>query len=98
MIQFREKLLFELTNHYEIVETQVRVEFGIIDILTPDEIIEIKRISGWKSAIGQLLAYGRDFPDKHLRMHLFGRVRTDMLQKITEICHCVDISVTHETI
>jgi len=46
---------------------------GIVDILTPTTIIEIKNWNCWKHALGQLLAYYVHFPDKTMRAHFFRR-------------------------
>jgi hypothetical protein len=51
--------------------TEVACSSGFVDIVTPTEIIEVKRASLWKAALGQVLAYGQDFPDKKLRVHLY---------------------------
>jgi hypothetical protein len=45
---------------------------GRIDILTSTEIIEVKLIKNWKAAIGQVLVYNLEYPDKTPRIHLCG--------------------------
>ena len=45
---------------------------GIIDILTPYSIIEIKRWHSWKHAVGQILCYHRYYPNRMMRIHFFG--------------------------
>lgn len=52
--------------------TEIPCSAGIVDIVTPKEIIEVKRAPLWKAAMGQALAYSQDFPDKTPRVHLFG--------------------------
>lgn len=52
--------------------TEVSVECGRIDVLTPTEVIEVKRVKGWKGAIGQVMVYGRVFPSRTKRIHLYG--------------------------
>lgn len=51
---------------------EVPCSSGTIDVLTPDEIIEVKRAALWKAALGQVLAYSVDFPAKTPRVHLYG--------------------------
>ncbi len=36
---------------------------GRIDLLTSDRVIEVKRESRWKSALGQILSYGEYYPN-----------------------------------
>ena len=51
---------------------EVPCSAGVVDIVTPREIIEVKRAPLWKAAMGQVLAYSTDFPDRKPRVHLFG--------------------------
>lgn len=53
---------------------------GIIDILTPETIIEIKRWETWKTAQGQLLAYQDHFPNHNMRAHFFGKMPSDEMR------------------
>lgn len=70
---------------------------GIIDILTNTEIIEIKCWSNWKSAIGQLFAYGYYYPNHMKRIHLFGQAPDEKLQQaIFAICASLRIGVSIE--
>lgn len=45
---------------------------GIIDILTQTELIEIKHWIAWKSAIGQVMAYSRYYPDHKKIIYFIG--------------------------
>jgi hypothetical protein len=74
-------------------KTEVVIEgIGRIDILTKKEIIEVKRVSGWKSAIGQVKSYGKYYPKHRLRVHLFGDMTERRLKTIQE--HCKDEGIT----
>lgn len=42
---------------------EVKTPVGFIDVLTPTTIYEVKELKQWKSAIGQLLAYDRYYPN-----------------------------------
>ena len=44
---------------------------GRCDILSDDEVVEVKRYSSWRHALGQVLSYGHFFPGRSLRIHLF---------------------------
>lgn len=47
-----------------------------IDILTPDEVIEIKRWITWPHAMGQILNYQRSYPDRKMRVLFFDKKPT----------------------
>ena len=53
---------------------EYRCKFGRIDILTKSEAIEVKRVSGWKQAVGQALIYA-DATERIPRVHLYGKDR-----------------------
>lgn len=78
---------------------EVRTESGDIDVLTEKELIEVKVHDKWKNAVGQVLAYGMDYPTKRKRIHLFGdindaesAVRNTRL--CVKLCNQLDIDVT----
>lgn len=48
------------------------VDIGIIDILTPTMVCELKNWENWLKALGQILAYSYYFPDREKRIHFFG--------------------------
>ena len=76
-------------------EIEVETEFGFIDILTKDELIEIKIGHDWKCGIGQLLAYGEYYKDHVKRLHLFD-FKYD--KKIDKICEKYNIKLSYEII
>ena len=39
---------------------EVMIASGIVDILTPDKVIEVKKADNWKHALGQTLAYSAE--------------------------------------
>lgn len=51
---------------------EVQTIAGVIDVVTCNEIIEVKDVKRWKQAIGQVLVYGLEFPCHRKRIHLFG--------------------------
>jgi RecB family endonuclease NucS len=64
-------------------QTEVTTEFGRIDILTPTEVIEVKRATQWKQAIGQVEIYLHAYPNHRPRIHLFGKTKhKTMIQKL----------------
>ena len=57
-IDYAEKVIID-SLHLELGgEIEVRCLAGNIDLFTSTEIIEIKQLTGWKGAIGQILVYG----------------------------------------
>jgi hypothetical protein len=54
-------------------EIEVKTPVGPIDLFTDNEIIEIKKVENWKSALGQILIYGKHYPNHQKRIHLFGK-------------------------
>lgn len=73
---------------------EVNTPVGKIDILTDKEIIEVKRVSGWKSAVGQILVYGYYYPNHQKRIHLFGKCSPNIKQLIHLHCEKLNIQVT----
>jgi len=53
-------------------QTEVVTAVGRIDLLTETEIIEVKQVSDWKAALGQILTYSAFFPEHTKRIHFFG--------------------------
>ena len=66
-----------------------------IDILTDDEIIEVKSFNCRMSAVGQILYYHNFYNDRKMRIHLFDNngKRDEIFDKI---CYNVNISVTYD--
>ena len=52
-------------------EIEVECKYGRIDIVTSDKIIEIKKSRNWKQALGQILIYSSEYPDKMMCIYLF---------------------------
>jgi hypothetical protein len=67
-------------------KTEVQTPSGRIDILTKTEVIEVKRASGYKSAIGQVKCYGQHYPNHKIRIHLFGKLTQSRLKIIQTDC------------
>eukprot|EP00899_Mesostigma_viride_P006021 jgi/Mesvir1/1541/Mv14524-RA.1 len=80
---------------------EVRCSTGIIDILsdTSKTLIEVKEVSSWVHAVGQLLVYGRDYPGYRLQLHLFMTTKSPPItsekwRSINETCKSFGIDVT----
>lgn len=77
--------------------TEVSCPAGRIDIVTADEVIEVKVLSGsqWKAAIGQVISYGHCYPKHRKRIHLFGvEPSKEKLEVILGICLANNIYVS----
>lgn len=71
---------------------------GVIDVLTEDEVIEIKYYKNWQRGMGQVLAYGSHYTDRAKRLHLFahnGDNRVDeFVSQATSVCTKYGVQVT----
>jgi len=76
---------------------EVKTLAGDIDLLTSDQIIEVKGVKDWKSALGQILVYGEYYPSHQKRIHLFGETQTSYLELIKSHCSTLNVIVTHQT-
>lgn len=74
-------------------EIEVFTDSGYIDLLTDNEIIEIKNGKNWKEAVGQILMYGLNFPKHTKRIHLFDIEKN---KNIEDKCKMYDINVSYE--
>lgn len=86
---YRDKLANQLNG-----KTEVQTPVGRIDILTKTELIEVKKVNGWKNAIGQVKSYGRYYPEHRLRIHLFGKLTQSLLETIQQHCQSENITLT----
>ncbi len=66
---------------------------GYIDLVTSDVIIEIKEISQWKAALGQIISYGEYHQEKSKELYLFGSSTFDK-GPIISICSKYGVKVT----
>ncbi len=79
------------------VKTEIAIETGFLDILTPKEIIEVKNSKDWKSAVGQILIYGLSFPDRKKCIHLFDKKHIERIEIIKKTCEEFKIIVSWDS-
>lgn len=80
-------------------QVEVAVEEGLADIVTEEEVIEVKAFSKWKHALGQVLAYDYSIRKQKRRIHLFGEEASpSLLPRICECCSHYGVLVTYEQI
>lgn len=77
-------------------KVEVPCASGRIDILTPEQVIEVKHVRNYKHALGQVLSYIQYFPNKKPRLHLFDEAKIDAAfrQQILDECQRFNVSVT----
>ena len=78
-------------------KVEAYTRWGLIDLLTATELIEVKIVSHWKDAIGHLIAKSRKYPNHQRRLHLFG-YEEPCLEHIEDVCQDCEIRVTFEQI
>jgi hypothetical protein len=88
----RDRLQAELGGQ---VEAYTR--YGLIDLLTATELIEIKTVDRWKDAVGHILAKAHRYPNHAKRLHLFSS-EEPILETIEQVCTPHDIRVTYEKV
>lgn len=80
---------------------EVVCEYGRVDLLLTDWVVEFKTADQWKSGVGQLLVYGACWPEKGMWMHIYtARVinKTNLfMNKIDFMCDKLGIRVTYDT-
>jgi len=72
-------------------------KYGLIDLLTDTELIEVKAVDRWKDAIGHIVAKSEKYPTHKKRLHLFGP-EAPILEHIESICDRLNIQVTYEKV
>jgi hypothetical protein len=65
---------------------------GPIDLLTEEEVVEVKAIQNWKDGIGHVLVKARNYPDRYKCLLLFGEANTN-LDHIQARCDEFDIQL-----
>ena len=89
---YRDKLAKSLNGQME-----VKVPYGRIDILTNNQIIEVKHIKKWNAALGQVITYAYFYPNHQKRIHLFGvENNSHKISMIQEQCRAQNIIITFE--
>jgi hypothetical protein len=73
-------------------KTEASTPVGRIDLLTENQLIEVKPRINWKSGLGQLLAYSKFYPQHILVLYLFDRISP--INTSTIIKFCQDASIT----
>ncbi|WP_149167759.1 hypothetical protein [Azospirillum brasilense] len=74
--------------------TEVPLGGGRCDILTDDEIIEVKKVSDWRHALGQILAYAFHRPHLRRRIHLFGKATAATLEEVNSVAGTYGVRVS----
>ena len=78
-------------------KVEAYTKYGLIDLLTETELIEIKTVDRWKDAVGHILAKAHKYPNHAKRLHLFSS-EEPILETIEQVCTPHDIRVTFEKV
>jgi hypothetical protein len=89
------ELIIQKRMELETGGRQTHCMFGIIDLTTTTEIIEIKNWFYWKHALGQIIAYSHCYPDLTPRLHFFGNIPENS-ELIIELIEGQGITVSYE--
>ena len=81
--------------------TEFSTAAGRADVVTMNEIIEVKHLKQWKSGLGQVLAYSHCCPEKDARLHLFAHATDaakarETLPLVQSVCDSVKVRLTFE--
>lgn len=75
--------------------------FGEIDLVTEDEVIEIKFVKRYTHALGQVLGHSKSLPGKKPRVHFFGTeedYEDGLLEHIGELYEAFNVKITYEVV
>lgn len=75
---------------------EVLTPSGRIDVLSPSQVIEVKRAAKWRGALGQVLDYAQHYTSHGRRIHLCDVPAAFDFQKVLAACASVDVVVTWE--
>lgn len=89
--QIERQIQLRLLNELAGAKAEVSTLAGKIDILTNTELIEIKEWKRWKEAIGQVLCYGKYYPDCGKRIHFFGNAEPHFIELVE--LHCLEYGI-----
>jgi hypothetical protein len=70
---------------------------GPIDLLTDQELIEVKRIDDWKTGLGQVIAKGLEYPQHRRHLYLFGQSH-GALRNAKATGKSLDITISFEKV
>ncbi|NEP61453.1 MAG: hypothetical protein F6K31_31630 [Symploca sp. SIO2G7] len=76
---------------------EVQCKSGSIDVLTDTQIIEVKKCKDWKHAIGQVLVYQLEYPDRQSRIHLYETCSNEFQSMVISFASQLNVVVTFES-
>lgn len=77
-------------------EIEVSTPVGRIDLLLSNAVVEVKRASGWKEALGQVQAYSYYYPEKAKVIHLLGEIDHPELTEHVRICNSYGVVLRYQ--
>lgn len=73
---------------------EIKSSLGYIDLLTKNQVIEVKNAQRFLQALRQVLCYSQDFPELEKRIHLFGHNAKYYQHKAEKLCEKNKYNVT----
>lgn len=77
-----------LAEHWQ-GETEVRVRFGSVDLVTPKRVIEVDRLKKFHEGIGQVIHYNNELPDRQGTLAIIienEKVKPEKIAYIEKLC------------
>ncbi|VWC02469.1 hypothetical protein [Burkholderia lata] len=80
-------------------QTEVHTRVGYVDLLLPTAVVEVKSLTNWKHALGQVLAYSNYYPDLRKVIHLYtpGAGRPELTEQL-KICATFNVDITYQNL
>lgn len=94
--EVRQRLLAELGG-----QECVPGKFGEIDLVSPEEVIEVKWAPKYAHALGQVLGHAESYPEKGRRVHLFGseeECSDEKMALVATLLSKYDVKLTYEAV
>lgn len=89
---YRDTLARTLNGRTEVVTP----DGGRIDVMTSREIVEVKHVKHWRSALGQIQSYGYYYPRHQQRIYLFGDLSCVDRAAVERVCKAHGVRVSWE--
>lgn len=80
-------------------QLEAHTPVGFIDLLCPASVVEVKHLSKWKQALGQVLAYSTYYPNHSRILHLYSSsIDGHHLDEKEFVCQQLNVNLRHQRI
>ncbi|RGE43279.1 hypothetical protein DZC30_15805 [Comamonas testosteroni] len=91
----RDLLALEETN----AQVEAHTPVGFIDLLCSTSVVEVKHLSKWKQALGQVLAYSTYYPKHSKILHLYSSgIGSRDIEEQMFVCRNLNVDLRHQAI